>query len=115
MSEPAEINDPEEGSTFLPNSTRPGWSRASRPTPRPAKVLMVAHMNDQALRKTITTVEAWYFSRSRNSLWRKGETSGHVQWVIEMRVDCDQDAIWTASSRLAGPATPGVVPVFTET
>jgi phosphoribosyl-AMP cyclohydrolase len=59
-----------------------------------AEVLMVAHMNDEALRKTIATGEAWYFSRSRNALWRKGETSGHVQRVVEMRLDCDQDAIW---------------------
>ena len=55
---------------------------------------MVAHMNDEALRKTIATGEAWYFSRSRNALWRKGETSGHVQRVVEMRMDCDQDAVW---------------------
>ena len=55
---------------------------------------MVAHMNDEALRKTIATGEAWYFSRSRNALWRKGETSGHTQRVVEMRMDCDQDAIW---------------------
>src|SRR5438309_11978764 len=55
---------------------------------------MVAHMNDEALRKTIASGEAWYFSRSRNSLWRKGETSGHTQRVVEMRVDCDQDAVW---------------------
>jgi phosphoribosyl-AMP cyclohydrolase len=57
-------------------------------------VLMVAHMNDEALRRTIASGEAWYFSRSRNALWRKGETSGHVQRVVEMRLDCDQDAIW---------------------
>jgi len=55
---------------------------------------MVAHMNDEALRRTIASGEAWYFSRSRNSLWRKGETSGHVQRVVEMRLDCDQDAVW---------------------
>jgi phosphoribosyl-AMP cyclohydrolase len=55
---------------------------------------MVAHMNDEALRKTIASGEAWYYSRSRKSLWRKGETSGHVQRVVEMRLDCDQDAIW---------------------
>ena len=55
---------------------------------------MVAHMNDEALRKTIASGEAWYYSRSRKSLWRKGETSGHVQRVVEMRMDCDQDAIW---------------------
>jgi len=57
-------------------------------------VLMVAHMNGEALRRTIASGEAWYFSRSRNALWRKGETSGHVQRVVEMRLDCDQDAIW---------------------
>jgi phosphoribosyl-AMP cyclohydrolase len=51
-------------------------------------------MNEEALRKTMETGEAWYFSRSRKSLWRKGETSGHVQRVVEMRTDCDQDAIW---------------------
>jgi phosphoribosyl-AMP cyclohydrolase len=57
-------------------------------------VLMVAHMNDEALRKTIETGDAWYYSRSRQKLWRKGESSGHVQRVVEMRMDCDQDAIW---------------------
>lgn len=57
-------------------------------------VLMVAHMNAEALRKTLESGEAWYFSRSRNSLWRKGETSGHVQKVVELRIDCDQDAVW---------------------
>ncbi|CAL76791.1 phosphoribosyl c-AMP cyclohydrolase [Bradyrhizobium sp. ORS 278] len=57
-------------------------------------VLMVAHMNDEALRKTIATGEAWYFSRSRNALWRKGESSGQTQRVVEMRTDCDQDAVW---------------------
>jgi phosphoribosyl-AMP cyclohydrolase len=58
------------------------------------EVLMVAHMNADALRKTIASGEAWYYSRSRKALWRKGETSGHVQRVIEMRIDCDQDAVW---------------------
>jgi phosphoribosyl-AMP cyclohydrolase len=57
-------------------------------------VLMVAHMNTQALAKTIETKQAWYWSRSRSKLWRKGETSGHTQTVLEMRVDCDQDAVW---------------------
>jgi phosphoribosyl-AMP cyclohydrolase len=57
-------------------------------------VLMVAHMNDEALRKTIASGDAWYFSRSRNALWRKGETSGQTQRVVEMRMDCDQDAVW---------------------
>ena len=55
---------------------------------------MVAHMNEEALQKTMASGKAWYFSRSRNALWRKGETSGQTQRVVEMRVDCDQDAVW---------------------
>jgi phosphoribosyl-AMP cyclohydrolase len=67
-------------------------------------VLMVAHMNDEALRKTIASGEAWYFSRSRERLWRKGESSGHTQRVIEMRMDCDQDAIWIRVDQAGGAA-----------
>ncbi|MCW3837916.1 phosphoribosyl-AMP cyclohydrolase [Sphingomonas canadensis] len=57
-------------------------------------VLMVAHMNAEALAKTLETGEAHFWSRSRARLWKKGETSGHVLKVRELRVDCDQDAIW---------------------
>jgi phosphoribosyl-AMP cyclohydrolase len=57
-------------------------------------VLMLAHMNAEALAKTIASGEAWYYSRSRGALWRKGESSGHTQRVVELRVDCDQDAVW---------------------
>jgi len=57
-------------------------------------VLMVAHMNDEAVRRTVATGEAWYYSRSRTALWRKGETSGQTQRVVEIRTDCDQDAVW---------------------
>jgi phosphoribosyl-AMP cyclohydrolase len=57
-------------------------------------LLMVAHMNEEALRKTIAEGQASYYSRSRKALWKKGETSGHVQRVVELRVDCDQDALW---------------------
>ena len=56
-------------------------------------VLMVAHMNAEALARTIDTREAWFWSRSRRKLWRKGEESGNTLAVAEMRVDCDQDAI----------------------
>lgn len=56
-------------------------------------VLMLAHMNAEALAKTIETGEAHFYSRSREKLWKKGEESGHFQAVTEMRVDCDQDAI----------------------
>jgi len=57
------------------------------------EVLMVAHMNEEALARTIASREAWFFSRSRQKLWRKGEESGNTLAVREMRVDCDQDVI----------------------
>jgi len=66
-------------------------------------VLMVAHMNADALAATIATGEAHYWSRSRAELWHKGATSGAIQRVVEMRVDCDQDAIWIKVEP-AGPA-----------
>jgi len=68
---------------------------------------MVAHMNGEALAKTIATGEAWYFSRSRHALWKKGETSGHTQRVVEMRIDCDQDAVWLKVEQIAGACHTG--------
>jgi phosphoribosyl-AMP cyclohydrolase len=56
-------------------------------------VLMLAHMNADALALTLETGQAHYFSRSRNRIWKKGETSGEIQRLIELRVDCDQDAL----------------------
>ncbi len=66
-------------------------------------VLMLAHMNAEALEKTVATGEAHFWSRSRGALWKKGETSGHVLKVREVRVDCDQDAVWLIVDP-AGPA-----------
>ncbi|MGE4381368.1 MAG: phosphoribosyl-AMP cyclohydrolase, partial [Methanothrix sp.] len=60
---------------------------------RTGEVLMLAYMNDEALAKTQETGKAHYWSRSRNKLWLKGESSGHFQLVREIRVDCDEDAI----------------------
>ena len=57
------------------------------------EVLMMAYMNQEAFNETRSSGKATYFSRSRQSLWKKGETSGHVQYVREIRVDCDQDTI----------------------
>jgi len=57
------------------------------------EVLMLAWMNREALERTVATREATYWSRSRAALWRKGETSGHVQQVVELRMDCDADAV----------------------
>lgn len=84
----------EEGLSFQPKFDASGLVTCVATDAATGDVLMVAHMNDEALRKTIATGEAWYFSRSRNALWRKGESSGHTQRVVEMRMDCDQDAVW---------------------
>ncbi len=94
MSPSSELNDIEEGLGFKPRFDAAGLVTCVATDAGTGDVLMVAHMNEDALRKTIASGEAWYFSRSRKSLWRKGETSGHVQRVVEMRTDCDQDAIW---------------------
>jgi phosphoribosyl-AMP cyclohydrolase len=87
-------HDREEGLAFQPKFDASGLLTCVATDAATGDVLMVAHMNDEALRKTIASGEAWYFSRSRNALWRKGESSGHTQRVVEMRLDCDQDAIW---------------------
>jgi len=84
----------EEGRAFAPKLDADGLVTCVATDVRSGDVLMVAHMNGEALQKTIATGEAWYFSRSRGALWKKGETSGHVQRVVEMRIDCDQDAVW---------------------
>ena len=90
----ATIDEREEGLRFQPKFDVSGLLTCIATDAATGELLMVTHMNDEALRRTIDSGEAWYFSRSRNALWRKGETSGHVQRVIEMRVDCDQDAVW---------------------
>ena len=87
-------HDIEEGLAFTPKFDADGLITAVATDAKSGDVLMVAHMNDEALRKTIASGEAWYYSRSRKTLWKKGETSGHVQRVLELRVDCDQDALW---------------------
>ncbi len=84
----------EEGFALTPKFDAEGLVTAVATDAVSGEVLMVAHMNAQALAKTISTGEAWYFSRSRRALWKKGETSGHTQRVVEMRIDCDQDAVW---------------------
>ena len=86
--------DIEEGLAFAPKFDAGGLVTVVATDAASGDVLMVAHMNADALARTIETGEAWYFSRSRRALWRKGESSGHVQRVTEMRVDCDQDAVW---------------------
>ena len=70
---------------------------------RTGEVLTLAYMNDEALERTRETGEMWFWSRSRNELWHKGETSGNVQRLKELRLDCDEDAI-LALVEPAGPA-----------
>lgn len=65
-------------------------------------VLMVAHMNSEALASTIADRVATFWSRSRQRIWKKGESSGHILHVVEMRIDCDQDAVWI-KAQPAGP------------
>ena len=88
------IDQVEEGLAFAPKFDADGLVTCVATDAATGDVLMVAHMNADALRRTVESGEAWYFSRSRKSLWRKGESSGHVQRIVEMRVDCDQDAVW---------------------
>ena len=91
---PGSAADLEEGASLTPKFDADGLVTAVVTDAASGEVLMVAHMNAEALAKTIDSGEAWYFSRSRRALWKKGETSGHTQRVVELRIDCDQDAVW---------------------
>ncbi|MEO3999006.1 phosphoribosyl-AMP cyclohydrolase [Mesorhizobium sp. CAU 1732] len=84
----------EEGAAFTPRFDGNGLVTAVVTDARDGELLMVAHMNAQALALTVETGVAHYWSRSRESLWKKGETSGNLQQVVELRTDCDQDAVW---------------------
>ena len=85
--------DIEEGTAFQPRFDRDGLVACVTLDDRDGAVLMLAYMNQEALRATLETEIAHYWSRSRGTLWRKGDTSGQVQRVVELRTDCDQDAI----------------------
>jgi phosphoribosyl-AMP cyclohydrolase len=91
----------EEGSAFMPRFGPDGLLTCVATDAGTGELLMVAHMNRESLDRTLETGEAWYWSRSRGELWRKGATSGQIQTVTEMRVDCDQDAVWI-KVRVAG-------------
>ncbi len=84
----------EEGTRLSPRFDANGLVTAVVTDDATGDLLMVAHMNAEALDLTLRTGTAHYFSRSRGSLWKKGETSGALQTVREVRVDCDQDAVW---------------------
>ncbi|MBW6523489.1 phosphoribosyl-AMP cyclohydrolase [Sphingomonas sp. RHCKR47] len=96
------MDDREQGTTFQPRFDANGLVTAVV-SDRAGALLMVAHMNADALAATQASGEATFWSRSRAQLWKKGETSGNVLRVVEMRVDCDQDALWLIVDP-AGPA-----------
>jgi phosphoribosyl-AMP cyclohydrolase len=86
--------DLERGGVLAPRFDAAGLIAAVATNARSGEVLMLAWMNAEALRLTMESGQAHYFSRSRQALWKKGETSGQVQAVEEIRIDCDQDAVW---------------------
>ncbi|MBJ7410331.1 MAG: phosphoribosyl-AMP cyclohydrolase [Phenylobacterium sp.] len=88
-------NNPlETGTRLTPRYDAAGLIAAVATHAGTGEVLMLAWMNAEALDKTMSTGEAHYFSRSRQELWHKGATSGQVQVIEELRIDCDQDAVW---------------------
>ncbi|MBD9372472.1 phosphoribosyl-AMP cyclohydrolase [Rhizobium sp. ARZ01] len=95
----------ETGKAFTPRFDEHGLVTAVVTDARDGELLMVAHMNAQALALTIETGIAHYWSRSRKALWKKGETSGNLQTVVELRTDCDQDAVWLKVSVAGHDAT----------
>ena len=84
----------EQGATLSPRFDAAGLIAAIATHAGTGEVLMLGWMNAEALERTLATGEAHYFSRSRNELWHKGATSGQIQVIDEIRVDCDQDAVW---------------------
>jgi phosphoribosyl-AMP cyclohydrolase len=90
---PGATSDREEGAAFNPKFGADGLVTCVTVDASHGDVLMVAHMNEAALRATLATGVVHYWSRSRGALWRKGDTSGQTQTLVEMRVDCDQDAL----------------------
>lgn len=91
---PADKHALEENGRFTPKFDANGLVTAVVTDARDGELLMVAHMNGEALALTLETGIAHYFSRSRGKIWKKGESSGNLQTVREIRTDCDQDAVW---------------------
>tara|TARA_B110000971_G_C19874222_1_gene437673 strand:- start:186 stop:653 length:468 start_codon:yes stop_codon:yes gene_type:complete len=84
----------EEGKILSPKFDEKGLIPVVATDIKSGEVLMHGYMNEEALRKTIETKEAHYWSRSRNTLWHKGKTSGYIQKIIDLRIDDDQDSVW---------------------
>jgi phosphoribosyl-AMP cyclohydrolase len=97
------MNDHETGMALDPKWDANGLITGVVTDASTGELLMVAHLNAEALARTQTTGEAHFWSRSRSRIWRKGEESGNVLRIVELRIDCDQDALWMRVEP-AGPA-----------
>ena len=98
------MTDPRDSTLALnPKYDAAGLITAVATDAATGELLMLAHMNADALAKTLDTGDAWFWSRSKGRLWKKGESSGNVLRVVEARIDCDQDALWLICEP-AGPA-----------
>lgn len=96
-------SDRESGTRLDPKYDSAGLVSAVVTDDSSGDVLMVAFMNAEALSRTLDSGIAHFWSRSRQALWKKGETSGNILEVVEIRMDCDQDAVWVRA-KPAGPA-----------
>jgi phosphoribosyl-AMP cyclohydrolase len=92
----------EEGFALSPKFDKDGLIPAIATDAHSGEVLMLAYMNAESLARTIETGEAHYWSRSRGELWHKGATSGHTQTLVDLRIDCDQDAVWMKVTQNGG-------------
>ncbi len=102
---PKDKSELEQGSVFSPRFDADGLVTAVVTDAADGMLLMIAHMNAEALALTLETGIAHYWSRSRKALWKKGETSGNVQEVVSVLTDCDQDAVWLRVNVLGHDAT----------
>ncbi|MEO1642658.1 MAG: phosphoribosyl-AMP cyclohydrolase [Pseudomonadota bacterium] len=100
-------SEQDETTELRPNFNADGLVAAIAQDAATGEVLMLAWMNAEALEATLKTGRATYWSRSRGTLWVKGETSGHVQHVVEVRIDCDQDAVLLKVNQSGGACHTG--------
>ena len=108
--QPSDKKAIEEGAAFMPRFDASGLITAVVTDARDGELLMVAHMNEEALRLTLETGIAHYWSRSRSTLWKKGEPPGNLQSVVELRTDCDKEALGYAWLAMDQPATQDAAP-----
>ncbi len=102
---PTDKHELEEGATFTPRFDAHGLITVIVTNMADGELLMVAYMNAEALALSLETGIAHYWSRSRKTLWKKGETSGNLQTIVELRTDCDQDALWLKVNVAGGDVT----------